>query len=377
MHFLLDALGIALILGLAVFAWRRTAAQPVLPPLGWDEDLARAREERDAAWEAVTAEIERREKAEAALRVAQQHEAAGQLTAGIAHDFNNLLQAVAGNLELIARKPGDEDSVVRWSANALDAVQRGRRLTSQLLAFSRARQSEVVIIRLADLIADVSDLLERAVGPHCRLEIVAIDPQINVEADPLQVDLELLDHILRAREGMSEGCTFAIAAGRGGKEARVTLTAGDRELARIALPLAAAEPRRVVDKSEGYQRRIDLTGAKILLIDDDAQVRASLAETLAASGAVVREADGGESGLEMLAAETPGLVIVDFAMPGMSGLAVAERALTDDPALPVVLITGLADLDTMGRAPRADVTMLQKPFESHELLQRAAQLLGR
>jgi signal transduction histidine kinase len=75
------------------------------------------------------------------LLQSQKLEAVGQLTGGIAHDFNNLLQAVAGNLELIARKPDDADRVVGWSASALNAVERGRLLTGQLLAFSSKQRS--------------------------------------------------------------------------------------------------------------------------------------------------------------------------------------------------------------------------------------------
>ena len=98
-------------------------------------ELAAMVAERDAALAELQAAVTQREKVEAALLQAQKLEAVGQLTGGIAHDFNNLLQAIAGNLELIARKPDDADRVIRWTSSALDAVERGRQLTGQLLAF--------------------------------------------------------------------------------------------------------------------------------------------------------------------------------------------------------------------------------------------------
>src|SRR5262249_19800675 len=87
----------------------------------------------------LRAEIAQRQRAEAALVQAEKMQAVGQLTGGLAHDFNNLLTAVIGNLDLIRSKV-DDARIRRYADNALNAAQRGSKLTSQLLAFSRTQK---------------------------------------------------------------------------------------------------------------------------------------------------------------------------------------------------------------------------------------------
>ena len=65
-------------------------------------------------------------------------EVVGQLTGGLAHDFNNLLMIIGGNLDLIRRRVTD-DKIVQRLDQVLGAVQRGAKLTQQLLAFSRTQ----------------------------------------------------------------------------------------------------------------------------------------------------------------------------------------------------------------------------------------------
>src|SRR4051812_47193566 len=77
-----------------------------------------------------------RERTEALLHQAQKMEVVGQLTGGLAHDFNNLLMIIGGNLDLIRRRIGD-DRILQKIDQVLLAVQRGAKLTQQLLAFSR------------------------------------------------------------------------------------------------------------------------------------------------------------------------------------------------------------------------------------------------
>ena len=85
----------------------------------------------------VADEVEARLAAEEQLRQSQKLEAIGGLTGGVAHDFNNLLQVIAGNLHLLARHEPDNANVQRRVSASIAAVERGAKLSSQLLAFAR------------------------------------------------------------------------------------------------------------------------------------------------------------------------------------------------------------------------------------------------
>lgn len=385
--------------------------------------------------EELRAQIDRREQAETALLQAQRLESVGQLTSGVAHDFNNLLQAVAGNLELIARKPDDADRVVRWSASALNAVERGRALTGQLLAFSRKQRRETTSVRLVELIGDVKELVDRAVAPLGQVRIQPIDPSLNVEVDPLQLELAVLNLAFNARDAMPEGGTLTISAARRRAPGEPGLPEGDYVALTIAdtgvgmsaeirarateaffttkgegtgmglamvanalrdsgggmqiesepgqgtrvtlfLRVARLEPRREVEDDARSDARIDLRGCAIALIDDDAEVRATLGEVLRGAGAEVREASDGAEGLALVEAERPDLVIVDFGMPGMSGVEVARALHETRPGLGVLVVTG-GDSPKLGTVAGLRLAVLRKPFESQELLGRVAEMLGR
>ena len=108
-------------------------------------------------------ETTERLKAEQALRQAQKMEAIGQLTGGLAHDFNNLLTAVLGNLDLF-RARSTEPVVQRWADNAFKAAERGSKLTSQLLAFSRTQKLDTVAIDVDALVNGMRELLNQSLG---------------------------------------------------------------------------------------------------------------------------------------------------------------------------------------------------------------------
>ncbi len=108
--------------------------------------------------------------------------------------------------------------------------------------------------------------------------------------------------------------------------------------------------------------------ARILVVDDDPQVRHVTASFLNGFGYDETAVPSGEAALERLAAERFDLVVADLAMPGMSGLDLAEAVRRNWPALPFLLVTGHAEA---ARIP-ADFSVLEKPFPSADLAARVA-----
>ncbi len=115
---------------------------------------------------------------------------------------------------------------------------------------------------------------------------------------------------------------------------------------------------------------------KILILDDETEIRAELAEYLAHKGYEVEEADDGLEGLRKFEAAPADLVITDIKMPRLDGYEVIRRIRQIDPGLPIIAVTGHfspSDLNTaedMG----ATVTM-KKPLDLRELAAELNRLL--
>jgi two-component system, OmpR family, response regulator MprA len=121
-----------------------------------------------------------------------------------------------------------------------------------------------------------------------------------------------------------------------------------------------------------------VAGAAILVVDDDAPIRRMLSRTLAAEGYSVEASPDGGAALAAVERSAPDLVVLDLAMPGLDGFAVANRLREKGLALPILLLTardGIADrvagLDAGGD------DYLVKPFATEELLARVRALLRR
>jgi signal transduction histidine kinase len=156
-------------------------------------------------------ELERRvQEAVENLAQAQKLEAVGQLTGGVAHDFNNLLTGVLGNLYLLKRTALDEKQS-RFVANAEAAGQRGAKLTSQLLAFSRRQRLSVEPVDVNALLADMSELLRSTLGSTIRVNLT-LDPQgPTALCDRTQLELAVLNLCINGRDAMPKGGSLTVS----------------------------------------------------------------------------------------------------------------------------------------------------------------------
>ena len=360
------------------------------------------------------------------LRQSQKMEALGQLTGGIAHDFNNLLTVVVGGLDLIAKQVKDE-RLKRYAANALTAAERGARLTAQLLAFSRVQKLEVKPTYVAPLIEGMRPLLKNVLGPEIEKVFELHETRLPVMADPTQLELAVLNLAINARDAMPDGgvltiCTTAITidddpeledgeyvelavrdtgtgmdhdvmarafepffttkeVGKGtglglsmvygvarqsGGTARIDSKPGEGTTVRLLFRRAETEAEATAAKRSGTSRKSARRKASILVIDDDPDVRAFICESLADLGYAVRDAADGAAGLKAFAERRPDLVIVDFAMPGLSGSEVAARMLRDVAGQPILFVSGYNETEAIrAAAPRAQ--LLAKPFRPDAL----------
>ncbi|HEX3887069.1 MAG TPA: response regulator [Phenylobacterium sp.] len=382
-------------------------------------------------------EMEARGKAEEALRQSQKMEALGQLTGGIAHDFNNLLQVVHGAFELIRRRPEDSARVTAWSENGMAAAERGASLTRQLLAFSRSQKLELRPFVVAELIADMRDLLVRTLGPDIALAIELDEAQAAVMSDRTQLELAVLNLAINARDAMPDGGRLTIATrireigpgnpvlepgdyvqlsvadtGEGmapevmqrafdpffttkgvGKGTGLGLSqvygvarqaGGTAEIANApgggtVVILLLRRSTTPVDEGETRDAPRPIlaprVGRTILMVDDDDPVRRLTRETLELLGYRVLEADSGAKALDMLETLRPDLMLFDYAMPGMNGAELARLARARWADTPIVIASGHADTAQIEAALGGEAVLLRKPFNMEALAQTIAGLL--
>jgi len=370
------------------------------------------------------------------LRQSQKMEALGQLTGGIAHDFNNLLTVVVGGLDLIVKRAEDV-KLQRYARNALEAAERGARLTAQLLAFSRVQRLEVKPTLVSPLIENMRPLLRNVLGPGIQKKISLDSELMPVLADPTQLELAVLNLTINARDAMPEGGLLTIATrkmtiagdpelepgdyielsisdtgtgmseevigrafepffttkdvGRGtglglsmvygvarqsGGTARIESEAGQGTTVRLYFRRAAAAAAMA---EAGASASDEVPGgaaaAQVLVVDDDPDVRGFITASLEDLGYQVREASDGERALAQFRESAPDLVVLDFLMPGMSGADVARVMRSERPAQPILFVSGYSETDAI-RAAAPEAALLPKPFRAAALGKAVRQVLA-
>ncbi|MGQ3070129.1 MAG: response regulator [Ferrovibrionaceae bacterium] len=372
---------------------------------------------------------------EARLRQADKIKALGTLAGGIAHDFNNLLTAILGSLNLALRKLPPDERLKRLLENALTAANRGTSLTQRLLTFSRRQDLAPRIVDANAVITGMSDLVLRTIGALNRVEHDLAPELWTTVVDPEQLELALLNLCINARDAMPDGGVITVTTRnrhlRDGEVAEVA--AGDYIAIAVAdngcgIPpdvmehvfepffttkdvgqgtgLGLAMVHGLAQQSGGgaaitsepgkgtlvelfFPRSIGVVqveekapeaGAaaasprRILLVDDDPEVREVVAELLLDMGHDLIETASGAAALSALAQDDQvDLVIADLAMPGMTGFEFATAVRERWSHLPILMVTGYADITKLPSLP-GEFALLHKPFEQAELRLRIAEL---
>ncbi|HYD11556.1 MAG TPA: ATP-binding protein [Allosphingosinicella sp.] len=199
-------------IGLAFLAWRAFVeglrSREEAEDIGWRaldlEQAVQARtRELSQANENLRREAADRAAAEAQLRQVQKLEAVGQLTGGIAHDFNNMLAVIVGGLDLARRKlHGPRREVEFHLDNAMEGATRAAALTRRLLAFARAEPLLPEAVAPAQLVENMLELIDRAIGERITVH-TQFQPDIwHVWADPTQFENAMLNLAVNARDAM-------------------------------------------------------------------------------------------------------------------------------------------------------------------------------
>ncbi|MER7008131.1 PAS domain S-box protein [Dactylosporangium sp. NPDC000555] len=169
-------------------------------------------------WLAALAEQQRlreeaeRRKEEVRRQRTQRLESLGQLAGGIAHDFNNLLAVILNYAEFIVTDGADTPFALD-AEQILRAGRRGSELTHQLLAFARREVIRPKPLDVNRVIAEVEQMLTRAIGEHISLAAELAEPLPSVVADPGQLEQVLVNLAVNARDAMPAGGHLTIDTG--------------------------------------------------------------------------------------------------------------------------------------------------------------------
>ncbi|MBA2733360.1 MAG: MASE4 domain-containing protein [Acidobacteria bacterium] len=168
-------------------------------------NLARALQDADQSKER---EIASREE----MARGQRLEAMGQLTGGIAHDFNNVLQVIGASISLLKFKFKDRPDAIDLIERALTAVNRGARLSGELLSFGRRQSLQPRVVDVAQMVVAMAEVAQRTLGKSIEVRIRVAPELWHTTADPSRLENALLNLILNARDAILENGTIVLGA---------------------------------------------------------------------------------------------------------------------------------------------------------------------
>ena len=388
-------------------------------------------------------DVTERRRAEDALRQSQRLDSMGRMTGAVAHDFNNLLTVIIGSLDLLKRAVSNDERARARVEMMTAAAERASTLTKQLLAFARRQPLQPQIVNLGPVVQGLVPLARHATGEAIEVETVIAAGLWNTVVDAAEFQSALLNLAINARDAMPEGgkltlelanamlddayaaqhtevepgqyVMFAITdTGKGmdtatieraldpffttkppgegtglglpqvygfvkqsGGHLKVYSEVGEGTTVKMYLPRSlgqeTAAPRPLAPPA--------VSGSEtVLLVDDDAIVRETVAAMLEDFGFAVLQASGGAEALVVLEQGTAiDLLLTDVVMPGaIGGRELAERAVRIVPDLKVLFTSGYTE-NAIVHNGRLDpgVELLSKPYGREQLAAKVRRVLDR
>ncbi|MBN2711122.1 MAG: PAS domain S-box protein [Planctomycetes bacterium] len=378
-------------------------------------------------------DITDRRRTEEALIKSERMAAVGTLSAGVAHEFNNIHTSIQGFLELALMDktipPATKSSLER----VLKATRRATKVTKNLLAFAKPEKGDASPSNLNDIINDVIALLKNEYASQGVSLTFNASPIPLCLVDSAQIGQVVMNMIINARHAIMESPEKIIALETGQKAGRVYFLISDTgcgipkenihklflpfyttkgEYAKPASPLVKVkgsglglsicntiiqnhsgeiDVQSEIDKgttmtvwlpvldyahtpehqSSVKLKKPDLKGRRILILDDEADVRDLLNNVLTKSGCIIEESDDGALALEILKSKFFDIALVDLQMPKMDGDEfiglISELPLEKRPACIVITGRKTEGFENLADIPAHVVKTIMKPFDLSEL----------
>ncbi|MEW6718997.1 MAG: ATP-binding protein [Thermodesulfobacteriota bacterium] len=375
----------------------------------------------------VTRDVSERARTGGILRENHQQATVGMLAGGVAHEFNNLLAGIQGAVEMLSMVVVENPRARTYLDVILRMGNRAVELTHQLLAYARQGKYAPAVIPVKEIVGETVSALEASLRPGVELAVSVEEGLPHVFADARQMRQVLTGLCLNAVEAMHGGGRISIGARREEEGSRVVIEVSDDgpgidadTLPRIFEPffstksagrgMGLAAIRGIVENHDGEIRAVSRPGmgatftvllpasverrrsirpvpiggarpgtGKILLADDEPDVRVVVRSMLESLGYGVVEAGDGREAVELFRQRhgSLDLVLMDLVMPRLSGEGALAEMRRIAPGVPTILISGY---DASGRIGELVATgaggFLRKPFRRQELEDKIAEVLG-
>ena len=381
---------------------------------------------------AIKKDITKSKKLEEQLIHAQKMEAIGRLVGGIAHDFNNILTIVSGYAEMLEAVTEKNSKQYDYVVKIIEAVDRTKDLISKLLAFSRKQEIKPKPVNIVEEIKNLEKMLRRLIPEDINLKFSYKVDSLIIFIDPSQIEQILINLVVNAKDAIYEkkdpkikeivvsieetifrGRKFALISvkdtGKGipkeiqkkifepfftTKKAGIGTGLGlstvygivmqnkgyvtvESEVGKgatfyIYLPVYEKYSEKPEKKEKEKEKFVDLPGGneKILIVEDEKEIREIVKEMLETLGYKVQDAENGKEAIEILKRENYDfdLVISDIIMPEMDGYEMYREIKKINPNTKFLFITGYSEnaLHEYGQE-FTNVKFLKKPFNIKEL----------
>jgi len=389
----------------------------------------------------IMSDITEKQTLEENMRQLQKMEAVGRLAGGVAHDFNNILSVMNIYTGSLLKRLKDDQRSLNELTEIKKAVERATNLSRQLLTFSRKQITNPVAFDVNESIKNNHKMLSRLIEENIKIELNLCDTPANIFADQSQFENAIMNMVINSRDAMPNGGIIRFISevkeltkdditlsefwgkrflilkisdnGEGMSEevkrkifepffttkpkgkgtglglamvygfvrqcnGYIDVESKLKEGTTFTIYLPITEKEGTSKPASGLIKIVSNKEVRILLVEDDNDVRKSILKMLTDNGFIVFEMDSPIKALEYFIKNRGSIdfILTDIIMPGMDGIALSKKIREIDIRIPILFMTGYSD-DFL---PQEDMerykdTILQKPFSESQLINKIKEML--